>query len=270
MQWLNTTVEFLSPGWVGSLIGLVGIAAAAITYFLTRQRTRLSFRYTGERLLGLSIDGLPPGITVQYRGDDIARLTRTLLVFWNAGEKTILGGDVITSDPLRLLFPDDCRVLTASVLKETRAVSETKTTLDAERPNEVHLHFSFLDPADGAVVEVLHTSEARYPKFVGTVRGLPDGLRNLGRIPRPRQMRKVIPLLGSPRKLGWLTTVLGFLFAGAGLFVPWEKLAKVDAEGATSSLAIVGAGFLYALLGLTLIFLSRRRHPKALHMDELE
>ncbi len=54
MHWLNTTLELLSPGWMGtiaSLLGLiVGLIAAVVTYLLTRQRTHISY---SERLNAL-------------------------------------------------------------------------------------------------------------------------------------------------------------------------------------------------------------------------
>lgn len=95
MNWIDKALDLLAPGWVGSIIGLLGIAAAFVTYILTRQRSRVAYRYAGERLLGLTSDGLPADITVQYRGQSIPRLTRTLVVFWNGGEKTILAQDLV-------------------------------------------------------------------------------------------------------------------------------------------------------------------------------
>jgi len=270
MQWLKDALELLAPGWVGSIIGLAGIAAAALTYVLTRQRTRFAYRYAGERLLGLSTDGLPADLTVQFRGQAIQRLTRTLIVFWNAGEKTILAEDIVRSDPLRLKFRDDGRVLAATVLKQARAVTQVEATFDPLQPNEVGLRFAFLDSGDGAVIEVLHTSERRYAEFLGTVRGLPNGLHDLGRITGRQYDMRRFPLPRSPRKLGWLVAALGVLIAGAGLVIPWESLGKANAADAVPiGLVIAGAGALYAFLGLTLIFLTRRGYPKALHVDEL-
>jgi len=271
MQLLKDALDLLAPGWVGSIIGLVGIAAAALTYVLTRQRGLLAYRYAGERLLGLSTDGLPEGITVQYQGQEIQRLTRTLIVFWNAGERTILLEDIVASDPLRLRFLDDGRVLAATVLKQAREVSQVNAIVDATKPTEVELRFEFLDSGDGAVVEILHTSQKRYAELLGTVRGLPRGIHDLGRIAGARRyMRSSFPLLGSPRKLGWLAVALGSFTTVAGVFVPWDSLRSVDAQSVRIGLLIAGFGALYAVLGIALIFLTRRRYPKSLHVDELD
>ena len=274
MHWLKETLELLAPGWVGSIIGLVGIVTAGVTYVLTRQRTRLAYRYVGERLLGLSTDGLPTDITVQYRGQEIQRLTRTFVVFWNAGEKTILAADIVEADPLRLKLRDNGSVLAATVLKVGRTVCQVEAKLIPSSSNEVSLGFAFLDSGDGAVIEILHTSEKRHPEFLGTIRGLPSGLHNLGRITDRAFNRRIIqlprPLLRPLRKLGLITAVLGVAIAGAARLVPWESLSKSSTEAQPTSLVFIGAGALYLLMGAVLIFLTRRRYPNALHVDELD
>lgn len=257
MHWINTTLELLSPGWVGAIISLVGIIAAVVTYMLTRQRTRLAYCCAGKRLLGLSIDdGLPADITVHYRGQDIPRLTRTLVVVWNAGEKTILGDDIVAADPLRLKLRGDDRVLAATVLKTKRDVCQIEALPDASCPNETHIQFAFLDAGDGAVIEVLHTSEERYVEILGTVRGLPQGLHDLGKIDAVRTFS-----LPSP----WIILAIGVVTTVAGLTSP-----KKTADLLTNpSIVGAGVGAFYTLLGIALIWRNRRRHPKYLHIEEL-
>ncbi len=268
MQWFKDLLELLAPGWVGSIIGLVGIGAAAVTYFLTRQRTLLAYRYTGERLLGLSADGLPSDITVQYRGENIPRLTRSLVVFWNAGEKTLLSDDIVQSDPLRLVIQDG-RVLSATVLKRSRDVNQVEAVIDPNVTTEVVLRFAFLDSSDGAVVEILHTSENRHADFVGTVRGLPKGIQDLGRIAGRRFIQRAFPLVISPRKLGWLGSGMGIVIALVGLLWPDTNLDEAANINLHRGLILAGVGAFYTLLGITLIILTRRRYPKELHVDEL-
>lgn len=270
MNWLKDAVDLLALGWVGSIIGLVGIAIAALTYFLTRQRGLLAYRYAGDRLLGLASDGLPADITVQYQGRDIQKLTRSLFVFWNAGERTVLGEDIVSSDPLRLKIRDDGVVLAATVLKQTRTVSGVTATLDAAKPDETTIGFAFLDSGDGAVVEVLHTSEKRYLEVLGTVRGLPHGIQDLGRIAGTRHLRRSIPFPSSPRRLGWIVTAIGAVMSIVGLFFPWQALGETRASSLSADLVLVGVGAMYAILGLCLIFLTRRRYPKSLHLDGLD
>ncbi|WP_417911607.1 hypothetical protein [Candidatus Electronema sp. TJ] len=259
MQWINTTLELLSPGWVGAIISLVGLIAAVVTYLFTRQRTRLAYCCAGKRLLGLATDGLPEGITVHYRGQDIPRLTRTLVVLWNAGEKTILGEDIVATDPLRLKLRGDGRVLAATVLKTKRDVCQIKALPDAPGSschNETHIRFAFLDAEDGAVIEILHTSEESYVEFLGTVRGLPQGLKHIGNIDAVRTF---------PMPSPWIILAIGAVTTVAGSIFPQRTTELL------TNRSMVGAwvGVIYTLAGLALIYKNRRRYPKYLHIEEL-
>src|SRR5438477_8505394 len=111
----HQVLEALAPGWVGSLIGIVGIVAAITTYFLTRRRKLLAYRTRGMRLLGAVEAGLPNEVTVQYRGRNVPRLTRSFLIVWNAGEVTISGREVVGTDPLKIDLGDEAEILSASV-----------------------------------------------------------------------------------------------------------------------------------------------------------
>ena len=172
---LNEVLDALAPGWVGSLIGLVGIAAAGITYFLSRQRTIVSYRTRGVRLLGHAESKLPDGVSVQYQGKDIPRLTRSVVVLWNDGEKTISGTDVVQEDPIRVDVGADSSVVACSVLRSSRQVLNASCQRSATDAQIATISFSYLDPNDGLVVEILHTGMERYPTVKGTIRGIPQG-----------------------------------------------------------------------------------------------
>lgn len=251
MHWLNTTLELLSPGWVGTIASLLGLIVGLIVAVVTRQRTRLAYCYAGKRLLGLAADGLPEGITVHYRGQDIPRLTRTLVVLWNAGEKTILGDDLVTKDPLRLKLRGDGRVLAATVLKTKRDVCQIEALIDVSCPNETHIRFDFLDAEDGAVIEVLHTSKERYVEFLGTVRGLPQGLHDLGTIRPPLS--------------SWETLFMGsVVLVTVGIIINNALFSKTS-----YGQVIIGSWAIFVLFEIAGRCINRRRHPKCLHVEEL-
>jgi hypothetical protein len=53
---------------------------------------------------------------------------------------------------------------------------------DPTKANRIVLSFDYLNPGDGAVFELLHTDKKPYPVVVGTIRGVPNGVRDWGRI----------------------------------------------------------------------------------------
>lgn len=274
MQSFAEVLDWLAKGWVGSLIGLLGVAAAVVTYFLTRQRGLVAYRYTGRRLLGLASEGLPSGIRVFYHDQEIPRLTRSLVVIWNEGEKTITSDDIVSSDPFRLRVQGDGRVLAATVLREARDVSKFTASVRSTAPNEIELGFAFLDSGDGAVVEVLHTSHGRHVDVLGTIRGLPRGLKNLGLVGSlgPLRLRRSLPFGVTPRSLGWSITIIGVLITVGSLSFPSpfpvDGNVRVSPIRGEHILAFAGAA--YFLLGTFMVYVSRRRYPRGLHLNDLE
>ncbi len=272
MSWYEQALSLLSPGWVGSIIGIAGLIGAVIVYLLTRQRTSVDYACAGDRVLGPSTDdGLPPEITVQYKGENIPRLTRSTVVFWNSGEKTILGDDIVASDPLRFCVADDGVILSVTLLKTSRTVNEFSAEFSSKSSKDAYFKFGFLDAGDGAVVEILHTSAKRVLTVEGTLRGLPRGMKNLGRITgkiygKRKRFAMVIDLTAT-----WAPMILGGGVSLAAIFVPSESLNEFVASTPSNvSATLLGAGVTYFLLGLAMLYLFRRKYPKHLHVEELE
>lgn len=277
MAWIESTLSFLSPGWVGSLIGLAGLLAALIAYLSSRKRTSLSFAYLGEHLLGSESASLPQGITVQYYGADIPRLTRSIVVLWNSGENTILGSDVVEADPLRFCVGTDGELLSTSVLKATRSVNDFKIKSPSPHaPNEAVVEFNYFDSGDGVVIEILHTSESRQPDTKGTLRGLPNGLRSVGRMTRtPSALKRAGPsrliAILAPRLTTWVPIFFGGFFMLTGMFASPETLNTVMTFNLQqSNNAVILMGGVYLIMGLVSLYLFRRKHPKSLHVEALE
>lgn len=266
MEWLKQFLDYLAPGWVGSIIGLIGIVLAAATYFLTRQRSRFAYRCVGRRFLGLSADGLPQDISVQYKGREIPRLTRSLVVFWNDGERSIGSDDITSTDPLRMHL-EDGEILAATVLKQSRSVCQVHVDELPGSSTDVVVSFEFLDSNDGAVVEILHTGEKRHAAFLGTIRGLPLGLTNLGSMAAYRRVR--FPLYATPRKMAWPAIVMGFLFLAACAGIPIAKFRELQTTPIYLKVIFGAMGSIYCVTGFAALFIGRRRYPKSLHIDEL-
>lgn len=191
MSWIDYAQGFLDKSWLGTLLGIAGIVFAVLTYLWTRKRTSLSYVHLGEHLLGSTSDSLPSEIVVQYNGISIPRLTKSILIFWNSGENTVNGEDIVAKDPLRFYVGGDGQILSALILKSSRAVNDFSIPkLPSTNLNEIEFTFSFLDKNDGVVVEILHTSTDRKPRIKGTLKGLPQGFRNLGQFTRPKPQKR--------------------------------------------------------------------------------
>lgn len=270
MQWVDSTLNFLAPGWVGSIIGLLSLLAAGFIYLLTRQRTGLAFAYCGDRLLGASTANLPAEISVQYKGLPIPRLTRSIVVLWNSGEKTIIKEDIVGADPLRVSIGEEGEILSIALLKVSRPVNEAAIVGSPPRKQDAEITFGYLDAGDGIVIEILHTSENSKPLVLGTFRGLPKGMKDLGRVKRSNQIRKR-PFFLSRRILSWATMALGLAMTFAGIFVSAESIdTLITAKPAPNWILMVILGTTYIFFGLWMMYMLRRKHPRSLHVEDLE
>ena len=120
--------------------------------------------------------------------------------------------------------------------------------------------FDYLDPGDGAVIEVLHTDSKRFPEISGTIKGVPKGCLDWGRL---RPMSGLFPFpLNRPRRALIVAFVVGLVFFSAGILIP-ESVFRQSQPPANQAISfrqiLVITGALYAGLPLLVLWLTRRR-----------
>jgi hypothetical protein len=264
MEFVDSLIKLLNQGWVGTTVGFISIAIALVIYRLSRPRPTLAYQTRGIRLLGHNSEEIPSGVEVRFHGRVIPRLTKSFVVVWNAGQKTFISQDLVASDPLRFEFGADAELLSVSVTRTSRDVTGVRHVISPENPHQVELAFDFLDPGDGAVIEVLHTGSTRYPAVGGTIMGLPQGLSYFG-IANDGSIRT--PLFRVPRKyFSVVMIIFGFYFAASPYFPTFYETANKTLPPSI----VMALGAAYSAFGAALLWRSRRRYPRRLHCDDLE
>jgi hypothetical protein len=181
---LNNALELLGRGWVGTIIGIAGILIAFVLYAISKVRPKLVWQTRGWQLNGGTHPTLGTDLEVRFRGQVVPRVSLCQAVVWNAGTATLRGSDIVAEDPVRLELPEGERILQVTVFRPTRKVNAFAARAEG---NAVILAFDFLDPKDGAFINVLHTSERLVPNGLGTVRGMPSGFTFWGEWVEPGQ-----------------------------------------------------------------------------------
>jgi hypothetical protein len=255
----------LAQGWVGSLIGLVGLAVGAVAlvlYLRSRVGPRLVYQQMATPLIGAQDQALPDEVSISFGGSRVARVSSSRIVIWNSGTATIRGGDIVASDPPRVVCSEGGRVLRVQVLLAERAVTSLAVGVREGAPGEAVCSFDYLDPGDGAVLEILHDGERPRCEVRGTVRGIPRGIRNWGRVPGPSER--------AGRTAAWIAA--GFSVSLAALTVVQPAIAKIlgklgirahTLDARTVILMLVGS-VAYGSLGAAMLWARRRRFPKRL------
>lgn len=177
---VSSSFNFVNASWFSLLIGVAGTTlGATLSFVLYRFALRdarpvyksKSFCVVGDE------PTMPAGVAISFNGEHVAQITKSILLFWNAGRGTVTGAEIVSRDCLRAEI--DGKVLTAKVIARTRDINSFNARLIPSLPSGVLLEFDFLDAGDGVAIELLHTGSSR-PHVLGTIRGIPSGPEDRG------------------------------------------------------------------------------------------
>src|SRR5689334_3536322 len=90
-------------GVAGVILGIAGFVAGALGVVYAKAGPRPVFKQGGNRVVLASKE---QKISVQYDGIDVPAVSRTVISFWNAGRKTLLGSAVVEDRPVRFEFEE--------------------------------------------------------------------------------------------------------------------------------------------------------------------
>jgi hypothetical protein len=276
--------EFFNQGWVGSLIGVIGIILGIIgifSYRVSKSIAKPSYQKSSLRLIGRDEDNLPQDVKVTYKGNEVDRLTKTTLTIWNNGTETLDGSDVVESDPLYISFEANDKILSYKILKKTKDANSFVLKNCDNGPNKLRFEFEYLDPNDGVVIELLHDSEKRYPEFSGTIKGLPSGFVDQGRVLQKKRNNLKGPLkvlLDRPKLVFVTALVFGLALTIFGL-LPQEArdfIVGFLSESSTQKsieqqpIFFIVIGVLYTSMPAFMLWARRKKYPKQLDVTEIE
>lgn len=281
---MQEILSFFNQGWVGSLLGLIGIivgAAGVFSYKISKSTAKPTYQKLSLRLIGRDEDNLPKEVTVFFKGKEVDRLTKTTLILWNNGTEVLEGKDIIKPDLIQIAFDEGDNILTYSIIKKTKVVNNFELIKNEENPHKLTVNFDYLDPNDGVVLELLHDSNKRYPKITGTVKGLPNCFVDLGSIYSGKQNKhklRVGAFLFKYSKIPFGVMIfIGFAMAIFGL-IPQEARSVIflnltgghESKLINKPMFFLILGFLYALPPVVILWSRRKKYPKQLECNEIE
>ncbi|ETI60836.1 hypothetical protein [Marinomonas profundimaris] len=272
---MDQIFTFFNQGWVASLIAIIGIPIAYFIAKHVRHKGKPCYQRYARVLLGGGEDDLPSEVSIKYDGDDVKKLTRTSIIFWNHGTEILNGEDIVLSDPLRLEFPSEVTILNSKIIKETKSSNEFELKQDEENKYILYLSYVYLDPRDGVSFEILHDGEMKYPKFEGVIKGIPKGVFRFSSDSlfsdddMPNFMRKTLKLLNKNLMYlflfisGAVVFLTGFLVEFFPEFSSFLNSNQVIRDG----VGYMVLGVLYILLPTFMIWDKRIKYPKSLKLD---
>ena len=247
-------MSFFNSGWFGTLIGIVGILLSI--YFYRKDKIGARLDYQMAELIILDHNNLALGMSVNYFDKPITRLVKTQIVIWNSGIKTIEGEKIVANDPLKLIF-NSSEVLGCNVASTSREINKCAVYKEENKKNSLIFNFDFLDPKDGAVIDILHTGEEIFAKFTGNIKGMKNKIRNRGLSQFPITPKKA-------KLVRFLISLLIFIISALGTIVILYISEKSSGETIMDNKIPIGigVGLGVSLLDNNLKILRRRKAPK--------
>ena len=239
--------SYISEPWIGPVLGVLGLLAAYYFYRKSQRRLSLGYQRSEIAIVGGGSTTFPSDLQILFGERVVPRVTSTRLILWNNGNETIQGSQILAADPLRVETSQGEVILQAKVIKRTRAVNNVTLATDPDSGRIANLTFEYLDPGDGATLEVLHTDSRKKLSMCGTIKGIPLGVADLGppMIGAYESAREIyLRTTGRPLR----TLLMGIFLVAFGFVYPslWILLGN----GATRSQE---GGVAFMLMGLFLI-----------------
>jgi hypothetical protein len=154
---------------VGIAIGLIGFVLASVFYYKSKKTKKPRYAINSYNIIsGFEAKTVP--LDIRYAGEKVECVTVSKVAFWNAGNETLNGTDVATSDPITLQVLRGCRILGVSRIY----IKNKANNIEYEKQGEssVPIRFEFIDKGEGAVFQLVHTGKSSSDVCVsGTVKG---------------------------------------------------------------------------------------------------
>ncbi|MER9160060.1 hypothetical protein [Mesorhizobium sp. M0715] len=265
---MSAILGFFNQGWVGVLVGTLGIAVAIYTIF-RRTKGRLLYQQTSIRLLDAGRSSLLNNVSVLYGDKKVPRVSLTHVAIWNSGRSAVRSTDISQHGPIKIELNGDGEILEATVAASSMPDNDP-TLIVSDDGRSFLLSFSFLNPGQGVITRAIHTAAKGNALISGTLIDLPK-IENAGQLGmgslRASGANKTILITRSRTIVGVYLLLSGAIFIVLGTFFK-EDMAAVDQKLSALSQSygwLMGIALgVPMILGSLLLLVSGRSPPNVL------
>ena len=264
--------SWLNFGWVGSLIGILGLIFGFVFFIKSYKTTVPCYQYSTNIIVGKKESEASKNIEILFLGKNVDNVKRTVVAIWNDGKHYLDNSVILREKPLTISFQDG-EILSHQIKSKTN--ESIVSTTNMSENGGVIVEFNYLDYKDGVCVELIHTSNSNEPILSCTIKGVKGGFINKGKITSTTPSKK-------PKKFYYIIPVMGFLMIISGLaslhVASMKKegqedfITKFDSFGKSfltisdkdymTGWIMIISGAIYALTPVVMKFISRTKTPK--------
>jgi hypothetical protein len=145
-------------------LAIIGLAASGLFYFWSKREAvptaSIQFYYWLK-----STNGPHEDLQVTFKGEPVARVGNSVVMFWNAGNHVLSGADFATNSGLRIAVREGIQVFGVKIVKtdpSDLSLSVSKTSVDkADTDRDIGISFDFLRSGEGFKIQLCHDGEAK-------------------------------------------------------------------------------------------------------------
>lgn len=259
----------LNQGWFGII---AGAAIGVFFYQRAKRDPRISYQVSTRTLIAGVPQSLQERVSISIDGQQTSDLLSTRLVLWNSGTAAVKSDSFPVGGGLLIRPEIMSDVVGFDVLTATNSINGIKLMATG---TGIAVELDYLNPGDGAIVDILHRSEAGKIRLDGTLLGQQRGIFYEGKIGIERSTQRSFR---TPTKD--LLEGIGFLAAGSlCLFIGteyWDAYSGGVVVSKTLSVSehLYGAigmsvfGLIAIVVGIFSIAMSRRHPPERIALPE--
>jgi hypothetical protein len=147
---------------ISIILTIIGIISSIVIYYKGRERKSISYNVVDNHLIS-NFKQKINGLTIQYSGKDIERLSVTNFIFWNNGTETIHRDNIPHKDKFSITIKDGNYILDKSIINVTNKANKIDPILSNDK-KKIDIDFEYLDKGNGFILKIFHTGE-KYNDF---------------------------------------------------------------------------------------------------------
>ncbi len=158
--WMNSPYSWA----LLALIAVISLILAIYFGLKSIRYQRFTYAKSTNKLVSLK-NSTVKSLHLFFDKEEITDVSITKIAVWNSGNEKIDSIDVVESEPLRVCiregYQDDTRLLDCSIIYETDRNIFYKQDPSSFKviENIYEIPFDFMAPADGMVIQVIHTGD---------------------------------------------------------------------------------------------------------------
>lgn len=177
---MNPLLEFFINNKQSIIFFILGIIVSYIFYRLGIKGSKPIYYSYDSTIIDKQNQLIPNEFRILYGDNELNKLVRTNVYFWNGGTKPIRSGDLTENDKLRIELNKELKIYSYNIAKYTDKSKGVyiNDPIDKIEDNVINLQLDYLEPKNGIRIEILHDKEISDAKICGKVIGVTGGIRN--------------------------------------------------------------------------------------------